>query len=177
MFVLARGSVDVRGPRLADRAGQPRMRESISPRISSGLTERSISAEKEGASQAAAKAADLIVGAPGEHLPKGVAHELRGPRVIPHARRTRPCYEPRSRPRVASRSSWSSIQTVWQESILGWVTQARSPRSTLSRAAEYRSVYPPKRPNAAASCSPTGCSRPWRPCSSSTTRSSQDLSV
>ena len=45
-------------------------------------------------------------------------------------------YEPRPRPRVARRSSWSSIQTVWQESALAWSTHARSPRSTLARAAE-----------------------------------------
>jgi uncharacterized protein YndB with AHSA1/START domain len=45
----------------------------------------------------------------------------------------------RSRPRVASRSSCSCIQTVWQESTLGWLTHPRSPCRTRSSAAAKRS--------------------------------------
>ncbi|GAA3049843.1 DUF817 domain-containing protein [Streptomyces roseofulvus] len=46
---------------------------------------------------------------------------------------------PRRMPRVASRSSWSSIQTVWQESARGRSTQENSPRRTRARAAVKRS--------------------------------------
>jgi hypothetical protein len=49
---------------------------------------------------------------------------------------------PRRIPRVATRSSWSSIHTVWQESTLGRATQESSPRSTRARAAVKRSSYP-----------------------------------
>ncbi|MEU3608590.1 DUF817 domain-containing protein [Streptomyces sp. NPDC035033] len=42
-------------------------------------------------------------------------------------------------PRLARRSSWNSIQTVWQESARGRSTQENSPRRTRERAAAKRS--------------------------------------
>ncbi|MET9346086.1 DUF817 domain-containing protein [Streptomyces termitum] len=49
-----------------------------------------------------------------------------------------PGSSPRRRPRVARRSSCSSIQTVWQESARGRSTQESSPRRTRARAAVKR---------------------------------------
>ncbi|MFJ6410888.1 DUF817 domain-containing protein [Streptomyces hydrogenans] len=46
---------------------------------------------------------------------------------------------PRRIPSVARRSSWSSIQTVWQESARGRSTQESSPRRTRARAVVKRS--------------------------------------
>jgi DUF1707 SHOCT-like domain len=62
---------------------------------------------------------------------------------------------PRSRPRVASRSSWNWIHTRWQESRSGASIQAYCPAWAFTTAVPYSPAYPPNRLSRPASGSHT----------------------